>query len=57
MAELEASQNHALGKEWLRTPFTVLVDAVGAGLGKVNSWAGGPNAPDEGTLRLIVAPR
>lgn len=57
LAEAEAGTNQIMGKEWIKTPFTVLVHAIGESLGSVNSWAKGPNAPPSGTLRIIIAPR
>src|SRR5271166_767957 len=56
-AEVAAVSNRMLGKEWVRTPYTVLADAIGNSLGRVSGWAAGPNAPPEGTLRVVVAPR
>lgn len=56
-AEASATQNQMLGRDWVRTPWTVLSFAVQQGLGKVGGHAGGPNAPPQGTLRLVVAPR
>lgn len=56
-AEADASLNSMMKKEWVRTPFTVLRHALGEGLGKINSWASGPNAPPPDRLRVVVSPR
>jgi hypothetical protein len=45
------------GKEWLKTPWTVLFNAFLQTLGSASGASGGPNAPPEGTLRVVVAPR
>jgi hypothetical protein len=55
--EADASQNAMLGRDWIKTPWTVLMRAVAAGIGKAGGHAGGPNAPPKGTLRVVVAPR
>jgi hypothetical protein len=55
--ESDAASNAMLGRDWVKTPWTVLSHAIGAALGKVSGHAGGPNAPPAGTLRLVVAPR
>ena len=56
-AEAEASMKAMLGEPWVRTPWTVLTHALGDSLGRIGSSAGGPNAPPDGTLRIVVAPR
>ncbi len=55
--EADASQNAFLGKEWIKTPWTVLTSALAASLGKIAASAGTPNGPPEGTLRVVVTPR
>ena len=55
--EADASLNAMLGKEWAKTPFTVLEHALGDALGKITVHAGGQNVPPEGTLRVVVSPR
>jgi hypothetical protein len=55
--EANAAQNAMLGRDWIKTPWTVLMHAMSAGLGKVSGHAGGPNAPPKGVLRIVVAPR
>lgn len=55
--ESEASLMRMSGKDWVKTPYTVLSHALEVGLGGVSGWASGPNAPVAGTLRIIVAPR
>jgi hypothetical protein len=55
--ESEASANAMMGKDWVKTPWTVLMHALGAALGKVGGHAGGTNLPPEGTLRVVVSPR
>lgn len=56
-AEADALTNQMFGKDWMRTPFTVLAGAIGQSLGRVSEWAAGPNAPPDGTLRIVVAPK
>lgn len=56
-AEASATENQIFGRDWVRTPWTVLSFAVQQGLGKVAGHAGGPNAPPHGVLRLVVSPR
>jgi hypothetical protein len=56
-AEADASTHQMMGQPWVRTPWTVLVHALGDSIGKIGGHAGGPNAPPEGTLRVVVAPR
>lgn len=55
--EWHAEQNQAFGKEWIKTPYTVLYYAMAQALGSVSGWVSGPNAPKAGTLRIIVASR
>jgi hypothetical protein len=55
--EADAQQNAMLGKDWIRTPWTVLMHALAEALGKINGGAGGINPPPAGTLRVVVAPR
>jgi len=55
--ESDASANAMSGREWIKTPWTVLMHALGLSIGRVVGHAGGPNAPPEGTLRVVVAPR
>jgi hypothetical protein len=45
------------GKEWPKTPWTVLSNAFSQSLGSVAGSGGGANAPPEGRLRVVVAPR
>lgn len=56
-AEADADLNRMMHKEWAKTPWTVLVHALGAGLGKISSWAGGPDAPPPDRLRVVVSSR
>ncbi|EIM99590.1 hypothetical protein WQE_18179 [Paraburkholderia hospita] len=56
-AEIEAVPNRMRGVEWVRTAFTALEQAITDSLGRGSASAGGPNAPPEGTLRVVVAPR
>jgi hypothetical protein len=55
--EEDASLNAMQGKEWIKTPWTVLTHALGESLGKISGRAGGQNAPPEGSLRVVVSPR
>jgi hypothetical protein len=55
--ESEASTNALFGREWVRTPWTVITHALGASIGKVSGHAGGQNSPPVGTVRVVVAPR
>jgi len=55
--ESEAMGNVMLGKPWIRTPLTVLSNALSQSMGGVKQWVGGPNRPSSGTLRVVVAPR
>lgn len=55
--EANALEHQMFGEEWEHTPLTVLMHAIGQGIGKVGGHAGGPNAPPDGLLRLVVAPR
>jgi hypothetical protein len=55
--EADADFNAMMGKDWIRTPWTVLTRALGDSLGKVGGNAGGLNSPPVGTLRLVVSPR
>jgi hypothetical protein len=55
--EADAAQNAMAGRDWVKTPWTVLSHAIGAALGRVSGHAGGLNAPPAGTLRVVVAPR
>lgn len=55
--ESSATLQQMTGKDWLKTPYTVLTYAIGEAIGQVKSWVSGPNAPAAGTLRIIVAPR
>jgi hypothetical protein len=55
--EADAPQRAFLGQPWVRTPYTVLMHALGDSIGKVSGHAGGLNAPPDGTLRVVVAPR
>ncbi|HEX3116885.1 MAG TPA: hypothetical protein VHQ48_15555 [Bradyrhizobium sp.] len=57
LEEADASQNAFLGKEWIKSPWTVLKSALAASLGKISASAGTPNGPPEGTLRVVVTPR
>lgn len=57
LEEADASQNAFLGKEWIKTPWTVLKAALAASLGKISASAGTPNGPPEGTLRVVISPR
>ena len=45
------------GTDWVKTPWTVLSYAVLQSLGQCGGFAGGQNAPPEGILRVVVAPR
>ena len=55
--ESEATSNALMGLEWVRTPWTVLMHALGDSIGKINGHAGGSNVPPMGTLRVVVAPK
>lgn len=55
--EAEAMQRQFLGQGWQHTPLTVLSYAIAQGLGKMGQHSGGRNAPPEGVLRLVIAPR
>ncbi len=52
--EAEADLN---SKNWEHTPWTVLQNALAESVGAISGWAGGPNSPPEGTLRVVVSPR
>ena len=52
--EAEADLN---SKNWEHTPWTVLQNALLQSVGQISGWAGGPNSPPEGTLRVIISPR
>ena len=56
-AEANADSLRWRGQAWVRTPWTVLMHALGDAIGKIAGHAGGPNAPPDGTLRVVVAPR
>lgn len=56
-AEIDASQLRATNQPWAHTPFTVLEYAIARGIGKVATHVNGPNRPQPGTLRVVVAPR
>lgn len=56
-AEADATSQRMKGQPWVRSPWTVLMHAVENSIGKVGGHAGGPNAPPDGTLRIVVAPR
>jgi hypothetical protein len=53
--ESQATWNAVIGKDWIKTPWTVLSVAFGRSMGKM-SGAGTASCP-EGRLRVIVAPR
>jgi hypothetical protein len=55
--ETRASENAMAGREWVKTPWTVLVHAFGLSLSKVIGRAGGTSAPPNGTVRVVVSPR
>ena len=55
--ESEASENAMAGRDWVKTPWTILMHALGEALGKVGGSAGSPNAPARGILRVVVSPR
>jgi hypothetical protein len=56
-SEADATPAALMGQPWVRTPWTVLMHALGDSIGKIGGHAGGPNAPPDGTLRVVVAPR
>ena len=43
--------------DWIKTPWTVLSNAFLESMGSVKGSGGGPSAPPEGHLRVVVAPR
>jgi hypothetical protein len=55
--EADAQTNAMQGKEWVKTPWTVLMHALGEALGKISGSGGGVSPPPEGTLRVVVSPR
>lgn len=55
--ESDAAALAMAGREWVRTPWTVLKHALGESLGKVSGHAGSSYSPPEGELRVVVAPR
>jgi hypothetical protein len=56
--EIEDSHNMTIpGATWGKTPWTVLLDAIGQSLGTYSSHIGGVNAPPAGIFRIVVAPR
>lgn len=55
--ESEAAANALAGKDWVKTPWTVLSHAIGEGLGRIATHAGSPFGPEAGALRVVVAPR
>jgi hypothetical protein len=55
--ESEAMPNILAGKNWERTPWTVLSNALLQSMGPIGGSGGGPNRPPEGVLRVVVAPR
>ena len=55
--EADAQMNALQGKEWVKTPWTVLMHALGEALGKIVGSAGGVSPPPEGWLRVVVSPR
>lgn len=55
--EVDADFARFHGREWEKTPYTVLTNAFIQSIGKVAGHAGGPNSPPVGTLRVVVAPR
>lgn len=58
LSETEASAKLIFpDQDWIKTPWTVLSNAVMNTLGGVGGAAGGSYAPPEGTLRVVVAPR
>ena len=56
-AESDASDAQMLGKPWVKTPFTVLSNALLQTVGKLHTSSGGPHAPPPSKLRVVVAPR
>jgi hypothetical protein len=56
-AEADAQMNALQGKEWIKTPWTVLMHALGEALGKIGGSAGGVSPPPQGWLRVVVSPR
>jgi hypothetical protein len=56
-AEADAQMNALQGKEWIKTPWTVLMHALGEALGKIGGSAGGVSPPTQGWLRVVVSPR
>lgn len=55
--EADATLKKMKRENWVKTPYTVLLDAIAEGLGTVSGSAGGAHAPPVGTLRIVVAPR
>jgi len=54
--ESEAGLNRSMGKEWVKTPWTVLSDAFGKSMGVAQS-AGNVATCPVGILRVVVGPR
>lgn len=55
--EQQAALNQLSGRDWIKTPFTVLSNAIELSIGSVAGSGGGSFAPPEGTLRVVIAPR
>ena len=55
--ESEWWANKMSDKPWIKTPWTIVSDALWESLGGINGAGGGPFSPPEGTLRVVVAPR
>lgn len=55
--EIEWWNNRMSGKPWIKTPWTVVSDALWESLGGINGAGGGSFSPPEGTLRVVIAPR
>ncbi|TWB20018.1 hypothetical protein FBZ99_101809 [Rhizobium sp. ERR 1071] len=53
--ELDAASDRMLGKNWVKTPWTVLSGAISDGLGQVSGHVGGSEAPPAGTIRIVIA--
>jgi hypothetical protein len=53
--EQDAVSRKMAGKDWIKTPWTVLSNATEEGIGRVSGHSGGADAPPAGILRIVVA--
>lgn len=55
--EMMADSSQLSGKEWVKTPMTVLRNALLKSLGSISTHVGGQNPPALGLLRVVVGPK